>query len=572
MAGRYSDDRFSSTYQKLAQGRTWVVEDAAKLSEIEAEERDYYLQQHLVAWVGIPLVSDGELVAAMCVAQDRPRRWTPREVRLVEETAARLWSAVKWSRAERALRESEARTQRALDLLEGITEATEDHVVAIDPEYWFVAFNSSYQNTFEKIFGRRVEVGDCLVEALAHLPEEREKALDIWGRALDGERMVATMEFGDPRLERRFFDLRFGPIYDADGEVIAAAEFASDVTERVRQEQMLRETKEKLEEANRQKTESLAMLSHELRNPLTPITFSLELLDRVEPGGDKAERARQAIARQVRQLSSLVDDLLDITRVNRGKVKLDKEGLDLGEVVDGCVDAHRGLLEGAGVELEVQTVGEAPVFGDCTRLVQVVGNLLQNAAKFTTPGDRVWVEVQREGDEALMVVEDTGMGMDEETLEVVFEPFAQAAQPLARKKGGLGIGLALVRELIELHGGSVSASSERPGKGARFEVRLPLDEGATPKAQPKRPEVTGEARQILIIEDNEEVAEFFRLFLELRDHEVVVAHDGEEGVDVARKLRPEVISCDVGLPVMNGYEVARERREDAPLRDTLLWR
>ena len=572
MAGRYSDDRFSSTYQKLAQGRIWVVEDAAKLSEIEAEERDYYLQQHLVAWVGIPLVSDGELVAAMCVAQDRPRRWTPREVRLVEETAARLWSAVKWSRAERALRESEARTQRALDLLEGITEATEDHVVAIDPEYWFVAFNSSYQNTFEKIFGRRVEVGDCLVEALAHLPEEREKALDIWGRALDGERMVATMEFGNPRLERRFFDLRFGPIYDADGEVIAAAEFASDVTERVRQEQMLRETKEKLEEANRQKAEFLAMLSHELRNPLTPITFSLELLDRVEPGGDKAERARQAIARQVEQLSSLVDDLLDITRVNRGKVKLDKEGLDLGEVVDGCVDAHRGLLEGAGVELEVQTVGEAPVFGDCTRLVQVVGNLLQNAAKFTTPGDRVWVEVQREGDEALMVVEDTGMGMDEETLEVVFEPFAQAAQPLARKKGGLGIGLALVRELIELHGGSVSASSERPGKGARFEVRLPLDEGATPKAQPKRPEVTGEARQILIIEDNEEVAEFFRLFLELRDHEVVVAHDGEEGVDVARKLRPEVISCDVGLPVMNGYEVARERREDAPLRDTLLWR
>ena len=572
MAGRYSDDRFSSTYQKLAQGRIWVVEDAAKLSEIEAEERDYYLQQHLVAWVGIPLVSDGELVAAMCVAQDRPRRWTPREVRLVEETAARLWSAVKWSRAERALRESEARTQRALDLLEGITEATEDHVVAIDPEYWFVAFNSSYQNTFEKIFGRRVEVGDCLVEALAHLPEEREKALDIWGRALDGERMVATMEFGNPRLERRFFDLRFGPIYDADGEVIAAAEFASDVTERVRQEQMLRETKEKLEEANRQKTEFLAMLSHELRNPLTPITFSLELLDRVEPGGDKAERARQAIARQVEQLSSLVDDLLEITRVNRGKVKLDKEGLDLGKVVDGCVDAHRGLLEGAGVELEVQTVGEAPVFGDCTRLVQVVGNLLQNAAKFTTPGDRVWVEVQREGDEALMVVEDTGMGMDEETLEVVFEPFAQAAQPLARKKGGLGIGLALVRELIELHGGSVSASSERPGKGARFEVRLPLDEGATPKAQPKRPEVTGEARQILIIEDNEEVAEFFRLFLELRDHEVVVAHDGEEGVDVARKLRPEVISCDVGLPVMNGYEVARERREDAPLRDTLLWR
>jgi signal transduction histidine kinase len=328
-----------------------------------------------------------------------------------------------------------------------------------------------------------------------------------------------------------------------------------------------------LEESDRSKNHFLAILSHELRNPLAPIRNSVYILDRATPGGDQARRAQGVIERQVTQLTRLVDDLLDVTRVARGKIQLRCERLDLREVVRRAVEDQRVGFTRQAVEVELAVLARPVwVLADRTRVAQIVGNLLENAAKFTEPGGRATVSVEENAAmaHAIVRVRDTGAGIAPEILPRIFEPFMQGDATLDRSKGGLGLGLALVKGLTEMHGGTVSVESEGVGRGATFAVRLPSVDAASAsdELQPAAGRVP--PRRILVVEDNADSAQTLREVLELAGHTVEVALSGTEGVDKGRSFRPEVVLCDIGLPGMNGYDVARVFRADAELRGAKL--
>ncbi len=343
-----------------------------------------------------------------------------------------------------------------------------------------------------------------------------------------------------------------------------AIAFVLDISERKRAEEALRE-------ADRRKDEFLAILSHELRNPLAPIRNSVYLLSRVDAGSPQAARARQVIERQSIHLTRLVDDLLDVTRISRGKIELRPVRLDLREIVRKTADDVRSMFDQRSVELKVEhSAGPLWVNADPTRISQVIGNLLHNAMKFTPPNGEVVVTSRAAGDRAEVVVHDSGIGIDPAELEHMFEPFAQADRTLARSQGGLGLGLALVLGLVRQHGGDVTARSEGAGRGAEFRVTLPL---AAADAATEAGEDAERARtplRILLVEDNVDAAQSLAEILNLKGHDVSVARDGRTGIAVARELRPHVVLCDVGLPDISGYEVARTLRSDPGLNGTRL--
>jgi signal transduction histidine kinase/CheY-like chemotaxis protein len=336
-----------------------------------------------------------------------------------------------------------------------------------------------------------------------------------------------------------------------------------DITERKRGEEVLREQ-------DRRRAEFLAVLSHELRNPLAPIRSSIYLLERTPPGSEHATHAREVLRRQTDHLARLVDDLLDTTRIARGKIVLKQTRIDLREVARRTTEDLRAVFTHAGVALRVED-GGGPVWisADPTRMAQVLGNLLQNAVKFTPAGGSVTVTVAA-NDRAELRVRDDGVGMEPGAVARMFEPFAQAENTLERTKGGLGLGLPLVRGLVELHGGTVEAHSEGIGRGAEFVVSLPLAE-AGPEAVPERPAAgEGKPREILVVEDNLDAGETLAEILALQGHRVHVARDGRSGLELARRHRPETVLCDIGLPDLDGYQVARELRRDPALRATRL--
>jgi signal transduction histidine kinase len=338
-----------------------------------------------------------------------------------------------------------------------------------------------------------------------------------------------------------------------------------------RQKQLLIAANAQLIEADQRKNEFLAVLSHELRNPLAPIKNSLYVLNRAAPGGEQARRALGVIDRQATQLAKLVDDLLDVTRFTRDKIRLQKQRLEINELVRRAVEDNRSFFERNEVRLSCD-LAPAPVFvnADATRVAQMVGNLLQNAAKFTPRAGHAHIAVAAEAGNAVIRVVDNGVGMAPDTVMRLFQPFMQADQSLDRSKGGLGLGLALIKGLVELHGGSIQAQSDGLGKGAAFVIRLPLDAGAVLEKPALRASGARVCRRVLIIEDNSDAAESLREVLELGEHEVEVAYSGPEGIEKARWFRPDVVLCDIGLPGMDGYEVAGAVRQDPVLQSTFL--
>ena len=333
----------------------------------------------------------------------------------------------------------------------------------------------------------------------------------------------------------------------------------------------LRLANQRLREDDQRKNEFLAMLSHELRNPLAPIRNSLYVLDRAEQGSEQAKRAQATIDRQTAHLTRLVDDLLDITRISKGKIQLRKQVVDLSDLVRRTVDDHRSLFVADGLGLEVALPDAALwVDGDATRLTQVLGNLLHNAAKFSDRGGHASVSLAREQNMAVISVRDTGVGLSREILPRIFEPFTQADTTLDRTRGGLGLGLALVKGLIELHGGSVRVESEGPGQGSEFTIRLPLLELATDREAAPSARRATTTRRVLVIEDNLDAAESLREVLEFGGHAVEIANSGRDGIEKSRTFRPDMILCDIGLPGMDGYEVARRLRAEKSLASAYL--
>jgi PAS domain S-box-containing protein len=332
-----------------------------------------------------------------------------------------------------------------------------------------------------------------------------------------------------------------------------------DISDRKAKEAELARTEQALRDANRRKDEFLAMLSHELRNPLSPIRTSVSVLQLAPAGSDAARSAIEIIDRSAAHLTRLVEDLLDVTRVTRGKIELQCEYLDLAALVRRVVEDHRREFDGREIALDLRGAKNVWVHGDPARLVQVVSNLLTNAHKFTQPRGSVLVVVENTTDLVTVRVSDNGIGIAPEVIGNLFEPFVQAPQSLDRKRGGLGLGLAMVKALVELHWGRAGIRSPGIGRGSEAWFTLPRAQQATRSDAP--PALTrSPRRRILIIEDKQDTALSLRNALVLKGHDVAIASDGRSGLELAGRFRPEVVFCDIGLPDIDGYAVARALR------------
>ncbi|HTV00668.1 MAG TPA: ATP-binding protein, partial [Luteitalea sp.] len=328
--------------------------------------------------------------------------------------------------------------------------------------------------------------------------------------------------------------------------------------------------KRRAESANRAKDEFLAMLGHELRNPLSPIRTALQLMKL--RGNEEVTRERAVIERQVEHLTRLVDDLLDVSRIARGKVDLRRESVEMADVVGQAVEQVSPLLEERGQHLTIDLPGERlDVVGDATRLSQVLSNLLTNAAKYTDPGGHVEIGAQRVDDEIVVRVTDTGVGIAPDILPRIFELFVQARQANDRAHGGLGLGLAIVKSLVERHGGTITAESAGPGRGSVFEVRLPT--GSLPSNATDAnlaDSIMPVPHRVLVVDDNEDGAAMLAAILTARGHVVAVAHDAPTALERAAEFRPDVALLDIGLPVMDGHELAVKIRQIPGLADVRL--
>jgi PAS domain S-box-containing protein len=383
-------------------------------------------------------------------------------------------------------------------------------------------------------------------------------------------RLANTLLIGRDET-RRPIDSTAAPIHD-EGRLAGVVLVFRDVTERRRLEAELRQRNAELAEADRRKDEFLAMLAHELRNPLAPIRSALQVLRlKFSDEDEDVLRLRVMMERQVAHLVRLVDDLLDVSRITRGKLELRKERLELAAVVERAVESARPLLDERRHRLEVELTEPVLVEADPARLEQVLANLLNNAAKYTPPGGVVRLTARREGGEAVVRVRDTGIGIRPEMLPRLFDLFLQADRVPGRMAEGLGLGLALVRSLVLLHGGQVTASSGGPGQGSEFVVRLPVLAGPAPLRAEERAETSaGPGVRVLVVDDNTDGALSLALMLRCMGHEVRAVNDGPAALETVREWRPEVVFLDIGLPGMDGYEVARRMRREGGLAKALL--
>jgi len=331
-----------------------------------------------------------------------------------------------------------------------------------------------------------------------------------------------------------------------------------------------------LRAADRSKEEFLAVLAHELRNPLAPIRNSLHIMrlsGELTPAG---ERVQEVMERQVSHLVRLVDDLMEVSRISRGKIELRKEPVELAEVMASAVEASRPLIEEARHQLAISLPTEPLTLeADGIRLAQILSNLLNNAAKYTEPGGQIWLTARQEAGEVAISVRDTGIGIPPEKLPHVFDMFAQVHVVGYRNTGGLGIGLTLVRRLVEMHGGRIEARSGGAGKGSEFTVRLPVStrsRAESPQPQPRKAErsVPLATKRVLVVDDNHDAADSLAMFLKFLGATVRVAYEGASAIEMVAKLRPEIVLLDIGMPMLDGYEVARRLRELPEGRDVLL--
>lgn len=336
-----------------------------------------------------------------------------------------------------------------------------------------------------------------------------------------------------------------------------------------------KQAEQQLAELSRRKDEFLAMLSHELRNPLAPILNAVQLLQLQKDASPVQQKARAIIERQVRQLTHLVNDLLDVARAATGRIKLCREQVDMRDIVDRAVETVRPLIDQRRHELTVSLPPD-PIWlhADAARLTQVVTNLLNNAAKYTPEGGRIWLAIQQEGDQAVLRVRDTGIGVAPAFLPYVFDLFTQAERSSDRSQGGLGIGLALVKRLVELHEGTVRVSSTL-GQGSEFVVRFVVPPPGKP-AITNQPATSGIAQpaetslRVLVVDDNRDAAKILQMLLLASGHQVKLAHTGPTALAAALDYRPDVILLDIGLPELDGYEVAKRIRQEPLLRDIVL--
>ncbi|MFM0379999.1 ATP-binding protein [Paraburkholderia strydomiana] len=480
-----------------------------------------------------------------------------RDVTREHEHAAQL------KRKEEELADLAADSQRRRRLYETFLDNCPDLAYVIDLNHRIAYANKTLLNMWNRTWDEAI--GKNLLEL----------GYESWHAEMHDreiEQVIATKQpvRGEVPFEgaygRRIYDYIFVPVLGRHGEVEAVAGTTRDVTER-------KQAEDALYDASRRKVEFLAMLSHELRNPLAPIQNSLFILDRVDPSGQQARNAKEVICRQVTHLTKLVDDLLDVTRIAQGKIELQRTNVDLAALVKRTAEDYRTLAQGRGLEFSVTVDDETLVVeGDETRLAQAIGNLLGNAVKFTPAGGQIMVSAGQCSERALVHVTDNGIGIAPELLPIIFDPFTQSTQGLARTEGGLGLGLALVKSVIELHGGRVEAISSL-GAGAAFTIELPLAQttgNATTGFAASENEGNRRSCRVLVVDDNVDSADSLAAIVQMLGHTVEVRYDGRSALSLAERTQLDVVLCDIGLPDMDGYEIAKTLRQRLPAKMRLV--
>jgi PAS domain S-box-containing protein len=577
---RRSERELADFFENASVGLHWVGPDGRILRVNQTElnllgyTREEYVGRHIAEFhVDQPIVEDilkrlagGETIVDY-EARLRCKDGSVRTVRICSNvlfedgnfihTRCLTRDVTELKSAEQNLRESEERYR-------SLTQAITSVIWTTDADGRFVAPQPSWAAFTGQTWGELQGFG--WVNALH--PDDRERVRHLVEAACASR----TLYESDGRLWHaasgayRHFKARGVPIMNAAGSIREWVGKCLDVEDR-------HQAEKSFEEASRRKDEFLAMLAHELRNPLAPIQNAVHLL-RLTVSQDEALRTMsEMMERQVRQLVRLVDDLLDMSRITRGKIELRNERVELARVIEQAVEAAHVLVRQMEHELTVALPSE-PIFlnADPARLLQVVGNLLNNACKFMGKGGRMTLLVEREGDRAILRVRDHGIGIAPDQLERVFEMFTQVDTSLERTVSGLGIGLTLVKNLVEMHGGTVTAHSSGLGSGSEFVVRLPiLVEAAQQLPEPTvdRP-LPQKARRILVVDDNQDAAVSLARLLKLTGHQSETAHDGLEAIAAAERFRPEVILLDIGLPKLNGYDACRRIREQPWGRDMVL--
>ncbi len=486
-----------------------------------------------------------------------------RVVSLVSAVRVALRARQRQYQIRNHLRERE-QTIAAQAFLAAIVASSDDAIISKTLEGVILTWNEGAERLFgysaEEMIGRPI--------TLLIPPERLNEEPVLLARLRQGERIEQYETVRVTKDGRRIdISLTVSPVRDHRGKVVAASKVARDITQRKRSEAALRE-------ADRRKDEFLAVLAHELRNPLAPIRNSLHILRMLGQNDPTAERVGGMMERQVDHMVRLVDDLMEVSRITRGKIELRKELVEVAAIVRSAVDTSQPLIESAGHRLVLALPPEPLTLnGDSVRLTQIVANLLNNAAKYTDPGGQIWLTVRREGDEVAILVRDTGVGIPPDMLPRVFDLFTQIDRHTERSQGGLGIGLTLVKSLVELHGGTVTAHSEGTGRGSEFVIRLPLTKSpVTPSLSVKAVSrsVVLPPRRILVVDDNQDAADSLGTLLELLGAEVRVVYNGPDALDTFATYKPTVVLLDIGMPGMDGHEVARRIRQHPQTQDVTL--
>lgn len=558
---------FESLSVEARKGRVTVLRD------VPGPEANLYRRWYgfdgVSAILSAPLLQGGELVASLSVVEDAPRNWSVAEVELTRRVAEIVWPALEKARSDHALAVSEQRLRLAQAIAQiGAWE--------LDPDAQSLHLSSESYELFGLTHNTQVNLYQLWVSLID--PRDRDALRDLVEQCNSAGTAEVEYRYRHPTRGMRWIHSRAGRV---DDEVIVG--ISLDVTER-------RKTEEILKDVNHHKDEFLAMLAHELRNPLAPIRNAAQILRSHSTGQPELEWARTIIERQTQHLVRLVDDLLDVSRMVRGKIVLQKSIVEMAELVQHAVDTSQPLIRARRHQLHVNVPpGSLTVEGDLTRLAQALANLLNNAAKYTDEDGQIWLDVwvdgrgvgQRVGPEAgreairevarevVVRVRDTGPGISRKLLPHVFDLFTQAERTLDRAQGGLGIGLTLVKLLVEMHGGTVEARNAETGLGAEFIVRLP----AAADVQPVRAEevvsapvlAVQKSLRVLVVDDNVDAADSIALLLSIDGFEAHSVHGAIAALDTVVSFKPDVVLLDIGLPVMDGYEVAQRLRSRIPV-------
>jgi PAS domain S-box-containing protein len=523
----------------LRAGDTLVINDPA-LDPRTAAFPAPYRAERIGAVITVPLVRGGRLVAFLSLNRAEPYYWSEGEVRFTRETAGRTWAALETVQAQAELRAERDRSRYIFDtMVEGFALMTPDWTIAtMNAEGLRIC-----HMTADQLIGRNYWTLFPAVEG--------SEAGAMLRRAMEAREAGAVEHrLSDTDGRSGWNEIRAFPTQDG-----GIAVFFREITDRKRAEEGLRI-------ADQRKDEFLAMLAHELRNPLAPISAAAMLLDMGSLNETRVRQSSAIIGRQVRHMTRLVDDLLDVSRVTRGLIELDRSLLDVRAIVDEAVEQVRPQLSARRQRLALH-LPAVPLLveGDRARLVQVLSNLLGNAVKYTFEDGAIDLQAQVVDGKLVLAVRDDGIGMERELTERAFDLFAQARRSSDRSQGGLGLGLALVRNLVELHGGTVTCASPGLGQGSTFTITLPLAAGAAPGApQPEPAAATGAGLRLLVVDDNVDAATTLAMVLEATGHEVFIEHESLRALELARSALPDACLLDIGLPDIDGIELARRLR------------